>query len=54
MRTFYIYTIDHDKPLPDEAAELISNRIYTLLLSHGVKVDVNVNELPVMEFGDER
>ncbi len=54
MRTLLILQVDHDKPIPENAGELLSNRAYTLLLSAGVKVDVDVVQLPVLEVANER
>ena len=54
MKTVLMFTLEHDKPLPSDGLELISNRIYTLLFSRGIDVEIGADELPIVEANDER
>jgi hypothetical protein len=54
MKTILLFEVTHDQPLPAESVELIGNRIYTLLTSRGIEVDVKEHALPVVEMADER
>lgn len=54
MKTILVFEVIHDKPLPADAVELISNRAYSMLMNLGIKVDVKEHALPVVEMDDER
>ena len=52
MKTILVFEVTHDKPLPAESVELVANRLYTLLTSRGVIVQVTEHTLPVVEVAD--